>query len=143
MARVTPAEAAQKLSRRLQAATADITKGINAVTEAPGIKAAASAELMLARLIETVQSGVWAEAVSAVSLQDWKTAAINKGVPRIAQGIQTAEPKLIRFYTQLLPAVDAAVAKVQNMPNLTLEDRIARSAAYQREMANFKFRRAG
>jgi len=141
MARVTPQEAANKLVRRLQAATPDITRGIQRVTEAPGIKAAAAAETMIARLMEVVNSGEWAAAVSAVTLQDWKDAAINKGVPRIAAGIAAAEPKIVRFMTQLLPEVDRVKAMTDAMPNLTLEDRINRSAQFQREMANFKFQK--
>ena len=141
MAKVTPQEAAAKLVRRLQAATADITRGIDRVTEPPGASAAAAQDLMLSRLIESVNSGKWADAVSSVSLADWKKAAKEKGVPRISQGIAAAEPKIVAFMTQLLPAVDNAVSEIQAMPATTLEDRISRSAAFQRKMAEFRYQR--
>ena len=88
-----------------------------------------------------VTSGQWAEAVSSVSLQEWKDAAKMKGVPRIAAGIAAAEPKLQRFYAQLLPYVDQIKGEIDAMPNLTLEDRIARSAQFQRRMNEFHFSR--
>ena len=141
MARVTPQEAAEKMVRRVSAAGPDIKRGIERVTEAPGVKAAAAQDLMLARLTESVLSGKWADAVAAVPLADWKKAAIEKGLPRIAQGISAAQPKIVTFMTQLLPAVDAAKAEIEAMPNVTLDDRIARSAAFQRRMAGFRFTR--
>ena len=138
MARVTPQEAAEKQVRRLTAATEDIRRGVNRVTVAPGIAAAASADRMIAKLIESVQSGEWAARVSGVSLQEWKDAMLNKGVGRIAAGIQAAQPKLVKFYGELLPFIDTVKAEVDQMPNASLEDSIARSSHFQRRMAEFK-----
>lgn len=138
MARVTPQEYAEKLARRLSAATEDIRRGIERVRENPMEAAAAQQDLLLQRLQEVIQSGRWAELVRAVSLQEWKSAATQKGVPRIGPGIQAARPKLERFATQLLPAVDAAVAEVKAMPKTTLEDRINRAVSYMRRMSQFK-----
>ena len=141
VARVNAKEAADKLVRRLSGATQDVIRGVERVTEAPGIKAAAAQDLMLARVMEAITSGKWADAVSAISLPDWKKAMLDKGVPRIAQGVQAAQPKIQAFFEQLLPAVDAAKSEIESMPNLTLEDRIARSSAFQRRMADFQYRR--
>ena len=141
MARVTPTEAASKLVRRLSQSTEDIRRGIERVSEAPGAKAAQAADRMLESLTRSITSGEWAEAVSSVSLADWKKAAIDKGLARISPGIQAAEPKVRAFMEQLLPAVDAAVASVDSMPQTTLEDRIQRSVAFQRQMAEFRFRK--
>jgi len=138
MARVTPSEAAQKLIRRLQGATEDIRKGISQVTVAPSQSAIAQKELMKRKIIEAIDNGDWEAGLQGVSLQDWKTAALEKGVPRIAGGIKAAESKLTRFYGELLPAVDAAAAKVKAMPKGTLEDSIARMTSYIRDMSQFK-----
>jgi hypothetical protein len=138
MAKVTAEEYAEKWGRRLSGATADITRGIDRTTEAPGLKAAKAQDKMLSKVTEAVSSGRWAKKVGAVSLEDWKNAAKNKGVGRISQGVQSALPSQAAMAAKLLAAVDAAVAAVKVMPSTTLEDNIARSATYMREMAKRK-----
>jgi len=138
MAKVNAQEFQEKHARRLKASTADIQRGIERVTTAPGKLAAAKADKMKARIDEAISSGRWAKKVGAVSLSDWQNKAITKGIPRIASGIDAASDKVQAFASKLLPAVDAAVAKIKGMPDLTLEDSINRSAAYMREMAKFK-----
>ena len=138
MAKVNASEFREKHARRLKASTADIQRGIERVTTAPGKLAALKADKMKAKIVESIDSGRWAKKVGAVSLSDWQTKAISKGIPRIASGIDAAKDKVEAFASRLLPAVDAAVAKVKNMPDLTLEDSINRASAYMREMAKFK-----
>ena len=138
MARVTAQEYADKMARRLSAATEDIKRGIQRVQESPAQAAIAQKELLKQRFAEAIDNGKWEEALAQVTLAEWKTAATEKGVPRIASGINAAKPKLVKFATKLLPAVDAASAIVKNMPKATLDDRIARATAYMREMANFR-----
>lgn len=135
MARVNSAQWLDKWGRRLSAAGPDITAGINRVQEAPGVKAAASAQLMLQKLTESITSGVWAKNVSAVSLGAWRDAAINKGVPRIQQGIAGAQKNKGQVIDQLLTAVDAAAAVSNALPKGGIEQSIARASAFMREMS--------
>jgi len=137
-AKVTAAEAASKWSRRLGGASEDIRRGIERVQEAPGVAAARQQPKMLAKVTEAITSGRWARNTAAVTVQEWRTAAIDKGLPRIASGAAAAEPKMASFMTELLPFVDSAVAKVKAMPSLSLDDNIARMTAYVRQMATFK-----
>lgn len=138
MARVTPQEYAEKLARRLSAATQDIQAGVNRVTESPTAAAAAQRDLMRARINEALDSGKWEQSLQRVTVSDWKSAMLSKGVPRIASGIQDARPKLQRVAAQLLPAVDAAAQRVRAMPKTSLEDRINRAVEYMREMSRFR-----
>jgi len=138
MARVNPQEAADKLIRRLSGATEDIRRGIQGVQQAPSQAAIAQKELLKQKINEAIDNGTWEAGLNSVSLQDWKDAALNKGVSRIAGGISAARPKLTKFYAELLPAVDAAAAEVKSMPKGTLEDSINRMVTYTRAMANFK-----
>jgi len=138
MARVNPQEAADKLIRRLSGATEDIRRGIQQVTTAPSQAAIAQKELLKQKINEAIDNGTWEAGLNAVSLQDWKDAALNKGVSRIAGGISAARPKLTKFYSELLPAVDAAAAEVRAMPKGTLEDSINRMVTYTRAMSNFR-----
>jgi hypothetical protein len=138
MARLTPQEFTAKHARNLKASVSDIQSGVQKVTQAPGVAAAAKKNKMLANLTARVQDGTWERRVAAVSVQDWQAAMLNKGVGRIATGIDAAADKVTAFASQLLPAVDAAKAKVANMPDLTIEDSINRMSTYIREMSKFR-----
>lgn len=141
MARTNPQEFADKWRRRLGGATEDVRRGINRVTVAPGQQAAQAADAMLTNLTEAVSSGRWANRVSSVSLQDWKTSALDKGIARIATGAQAAESKMAQVAQTLLPAVDAAANAARAIPKVTIEDSIQRAATFMREMRNYKLRR--
>jgi hypothetical protein len=138
MARVTASEFAEKWARRTSAATPDYVRGVERVTESPGAKAAASADLMRARVNEAIDSGKWQRNVGAVSLQEWKRAASEKGAQRIAAGVQGASSKMNTFATQVLPFIDNVRQQVDSMPKTSLEDRIQRSVAFQRGMSQFR-----
>jgi len=138
MAKVTAEEYAEKQARRLKASTEDIRRGIENVTEAPGKKAAMAQEKMMTNLIESITSGRWAKAVGDVSLEEWKQKILDKGIGRIAAGIDAAQPKQVMMAQKLLAAVDAAQAKVMQMPKNNIDDSINRMTTYAREMHKSK-----
>lgn len=140
MAKVTPQEYAEKWGRRLKGSVEDVRRGINRVTEAPGIAAARSKELMKARIIEAIDNGTWEEQVGKVTLAEWKDAALNKGVNRIAAGVDGAQTKQQRMAANLLAAVDEEAAKVKAMPKGTIEDSINRMNSFARGMHGRKIR---
>jgi hypothetical protein len=142
MPKMTPQEAAQKWAQRTTAAVPEYTTGIGRVTESPTEKAAAAADKMLAKIMESIQSGRWAAGLRKVSLTDWKDAATTKGAPRIAAGVQGAISKQANYYTELWPFLTTLQAEIAAMPNLTLEDSIARAAHYMRQMNAFKNQRS-
>jgi hypothetical protein len=135
---LTPEEAASKQATRLKSATEDIRRGIDRVTSSPTAKAASKQAKMLTNMTAAVNNGTWAKRLNAVSLEDWKSKARDIGVNRIAAGIDGAHSKQVEFYSKLLPAVDAARAKVAAMPDVSLEDNINRMTTYVREMNRFK-----
>jgi len=138
MAKLTAEEAALKQASRLKASTEDIRRGIDRVTSAPTLKAVAKQDKMKQKLVASIDNGSWAKSLKSVSLEDWKTAAKEVGVNRIAAGIDAAQAKQVAFYGKLLPAVDAAKSKIAAMPDVTLDDSINRMTAYVREMSKFK-----
>ena len=93
---------------------------------------------MLANLTAAVNDGRWEKGLKRVSLEDWKTKTRDVGVGRIAAGIQAASAKVVAFAEELLPHIDAGQAKLANMPDITLEDNIARMSTFVRHMANMK-----
>lgn len=136
--RLTPEEFATKHARRLQAALPDVRAGIERVTVSPTSQAAAKQDKMLQNLTRAVTDGKWRRGLERVTLEDWKSAAINKGVPRIAAGIDAAHGKQVEFATKLFAHLNPLMTKIHAMPDLTIEDSIARSTAMIRGMAEFK-----
>lgn len=138
MSKLTAKEFQEKHARRLKASVEDIRKGIDRVTENPCEKAAAKADKMLANLTTAVTSGKWAKGLQRVSLEEWKRKARDIGVNRIAAGIDGAQDKVIAFAEELLPHIDRQQAKIQAMPDVTLDDNINRMTTFIRGMAEFK-----
>lgn len=134
--RVTPDQATQKWVSRLGAATQEIQQGIQGVQTAPGQQAAAKFDKWLNGVQASAQK--WRRNVAAVSLEDWKSAAINVGVPRIAQGAQAKQGKYTRFAAEFFPHLEAGVQKVKAMPDTDLNSRIQRAVAMMQHNANFK-----
>lgn len=138
MAKLTATEFQEKHARRLKAAVEDVRKGIDRVTENPCEKAAAKKDKMLTNLTAAVNSGKWEAGLKRVSLEDWKKAARDIGVNRIAAGIDGAKSKVIAFAEVLLPHIDRQLEKIKAMPDVTLDDNINRMTHFIRGMAEMK-----
>jgi len=139
--KVTAAQFVEKHNRRTKAALQDMREGVQRVSEAPGVAAAAKADKMRANLIAALDNGKWQRRVAAVSLEDWKTAMIDKGVNRVAAGVDASAAKTRQFAEQLLSHQGGLMTKVEAMPDLTLEDSIARMTEWVRGMSTFEFKR--
>lgn len=136
MARVNAQQWLQKWSSNLNGAGTYITNGVNRVTVAPGQSAAAAADRMIAGVQAAVNSGKWAKRVSSVSLQDWQSAMIKKGIPRLQQGTAQAVATKTDRITTLLSNVDAAAAVANALPKGGLQQGIQRATAFMTEMSN-------
>jgi hypothetical protein len=136
--KLTAQEAQAKHARNLKAAIPDITAGVNRVTTAPGVQAAAKSDKMLNNLTAAVQSGKWARRTAAVPLADWQKAMTTKGVQRVGQGIDAAAAKTTDFFQQLFDYQSGLMQQVSTMPDMTLEDSISRMGTWVRGMAKFQ-----
>lgn len=134
-----PNAAAARWSQNLSAAGPKITEGVNAVQTAPGQLAARQKAVYLANV--TAKVDVWARAVAAVPLEEWRRSMIDKGVNRIATGAQGAQQKMATFLTSFLPHVDAGVRALP--PRGNLEANIGRMVAMVRHNAAYASRRPG
>ena len=135
MARFTAQEFQEKHARRLKGATEDMRRGIDRVTDNPCEKAAAKQDKMLTNLTAAVSSGKWAAGLRRVTLEDWKSKARDIGVNRVAAGIDGAKEKVIAFAEVLLPHIDRGQAKINSMPDITLDDNINRMVEFSRHMS--------
>ena len=138
MAKLTPAQYAEKQARNLKNSLPDIRAGIERVSTAPGVAAAAAQTRMKDNLNRSIDDGRWAAKVRGVTLEEWKNAALNKGVDRIAAGIDQAHDKQVQMAGRLLAAVDSSAAKSNAMPRGTIQDSIARMTTFVEDMHNFK-----
>lgn len=132
---ITPDQATAKWVARMGQAQQQITDGVNAVTVAPGTKAAA-AKALWAQQVAASQDK-WASRVGSVSLSAWQQATI-AGIPRVAQGAQAKQAKVLAFQAQWLPYVEQQAATVRNMPKGGLANGIARAVAQINANAKFK-----
>ena len=138
MAKLTPEEFREKHNRRMKASLPDIQKGIERVTESPTAKAAAKKDKMLMGITEAVNSGKWERGLKRVTLEEWKEKTINKGLNRIAAGVDAAGPKVVAFAAKLNSFQDTLKGSVNKMPDTTQEDRINKAVAWMRGMSKFK-----
>jgi len=73
-----------------------------------------------------------------VTLEEWKTAMVNKGLPRIAQGAQASTAKMEKVYRDLFAYMDTGLGRIKQMPDATLEQRIQRAMEWIRYMSQYK-----
>jgi len=133
----SPSEIAAKWARRTQAATTDYVAGVNAVTENPAEKAIAAIPKMQQNFNAAITDGRVESGFRRVTLASWRDATTNKGGQRYAPGCAAAEGKMQQFMTEFMPHVEAGQAIISNMADLTIEDSVARAAAWIRHAAEF------
>lgn len=138
MAKLTPEQFAEKHARRLKGAVEDMRQGIERVTESPTLKAAAKKDKMRAGINAAIDSGKWERGLKRVTVDEWKSKMIDKGLGRIAAGIDAAQAKVTAFASELLPYQDRLKSDISKMPDLTLEDNINRMTSFVRGMSKFK-----
>ena len=134
----SPQAVAQKWVRNLSGSTQDITEGVQAVTESPTAKAADQSAKYLLNVQRAVDSGKYASRLRGVSLQDWKDKTLSKGIGRIAKGASDAEGDFQDFMAELIPFQERLQEVIDQMPDTSLEDSIARQAEWTRGMATFQ-----
>ena len=135
---MNPADVAQRWANNLSAAGQKIKDGVNAVTESPMAKAAARQDAWVQGVQRARDDGSYAAGLNKVSLSDWKTAMINKGIPRIGTGATSAVPKMTSFMASFLPYVQQGQQMLQSMPRGDLSQNIGRMTAMVQYLANYK-----
>jgi hypothetical protein len=133
--KVSAEQLTEKWQRRLKGAIEDMRAGVARVTVAPGASAAEKADKWQAAISESRTKEKWRRRVGAVTLEEWKAAMTEKGLARIASGVDGAGPKMRRFAAQLIEHQNSGLTQIEKMPDLTLEDSINRMAFWARHMA--------
>ena len=131
-----PDQAQKKWANRLSAATQDIQLGVDRVTEAPGQAAVKQFDAWLAGVQASAEK--WRRKTAAVSLEDWRSAMKNIGIPRVAQGAQQKQDKWGRHYAAFMPHLQSGMDKIRSMPKVTRAQRIQRAVAMMEWSAEWK-----
>lgn len=139
MAGQTPEQVAASWSQRLAGSTEKIRAGVQAVSVAPGQLAARNKAGYVAGVNQNQDK--WASRTASVSLGQWQTDMLDKGLSRISGGATAAQPKFAQFMGQLLPFIERGRGGLPQRGNL--DANINRSAAWIRYMAGFKRSGAG
>lgn len=134
----TPSEISNKWVRRIQGASEDIRKGVQATTEAPSARAIAKKDKFVAELMKAINNGDWERGLANYTLEMWKKDMLERGVGRIGQGAEAAKADFEKFMAEFLPYVNEVVNKAKSMPDLTLDDRINKAIFVMRELSKFK-----
>lgn len=130
-ARLTPQEIVDKQISRASAAVADYKKGVNNTTKDPMRLAIAKKDKLKANFIAAVDGGKWEAGLNSVTQQQWKELTGGKGGDRWAAGITAARPKITKFQTTYAPIRQQLADQVNQMPDNTFEERLAKSRAMQ------------
>ena len=134
-------EIARKWQRNLSGSVESIRSGVQDVTVSPTEKAASKADQYLIGVQHAVDSGKYQRGLRSVTLEQWKQAMLDKGVPRIASGAASGEPKFTEFMQEFLPYIESGQRMLDNMPRGSLQENIARSTAMIEHLANFRRQR--
>lgn len=136
--RVTPEQFAARWGTGLTGSIERMRTGVEAVTVAPGVSAAAKADKWHAAISRADTKAKWKQRVGAVPLEVWQTAMINKGLNRIADGVENAAPKMEAFGVKLIAHQNRLLGEMDTLPDITLEDSIKRMTHWVRGMAKLE-----
>ena len=139
--RMSSTDISEKWGRNLKHSVPDIIKGLDAVTEAPSAKAVEKQEKMLANLTAAVQDGTWAKRLGKVSLSEWKEKTKKKVNERMSGGVEGAMNKRKEFDNWLVGKLNTILPSISDMPDLTLEDSVARVRAMMEGMADSPYKK--
>ncbi len=129
--RLTAEQATQRLIQGAQANVGRYVSGIQSVTESPMMKAASKAAKAAAGYADSIQSGRWAAGLASSSIEEWRAGAIAGGGSAYTAGIQAKAGKIARKLGPALAQTYDVADAVSNMPTDTVQQRIAKSTAYQ------------
>jgi len=139
MAMVNPQQAADNWARGMQNATERIRQGVMNVTVAPTERAAAAIPRMVEGIQRAAADGRIAAGLRRVSLEDWRSQMLDKGLTRVGTGATAAKPKMAAFMGQLLPYVSSGLNQLNSStPRGDLGQNVARMNAWVQYMAQFR-----
>lgn len=119
----------------LSGATQKISDGVDRVTQAPGVAAAAQADVWANNVAAAKQKFI--DNSRRVSLSEWQTAT-KAAVGNVATGAQRKQQKFITAITPVLSHIAAGQGKLANMPRGSYAQNVQRMTTFVDHMHNYK-----
>lgn len=113
------------------------TDGVQGTTVDVVGRAIANQAGLLANFTQAVNSGFWAQQLSKVGTNGWKSQTVAKA-GNYGTGISAGATKYQTAMQTWLPRIQQAGAAAKAMPGTTLDQRLARSAYVARTLYNAK-----
>src|SRR6266576_6295919 len=127
----------QRWQQGASAGTQRFVEGIQSTTKDPTALAVAAGGKYLANVQAAYTSGRWARGLQRAGKSGWQTATVAKA-GNYSTGISAAQDKYAAAIGPVLQVEAQLQAQIAQMPNNSIEDAIARSAAMQRGLHNWK-----
>lgn len=143
MADLTAEQIVEKQIRRAVNATEDFKRGVRSTKKNPMERAIKAIPKMRANILRAIDEGIVAEGLASVPMSEWQESTAGKGGDRYATGVEKSKPKLLEFQRQIKPHRDALKEQIDNMPDETFEQRMARMVANAQGMRQFRFKKRG
>jgi hypothetical protein len=112
------------------------TEGVQNTQKDPTALAVAAQGKMLQNVTAAVTSGRWARGLQRVGAGGWKAATVAKA-NNFSTGINASKDKFLAAIGPVLQAEAQLQQTIAQMPNNTIQDAIARSAAWQMGLHNW------
>lgn len=132
MAKKTPEQIAEKYQRGVAGAGQDYAAGVQNPSRSWSQATQQGAARWRAGIQQAIQNKTFERGVQAAGDGKWQQAAVNKGAQRYQAAAGEAAASYSQVAGRIMAAANAAQSAVANMPNETLEQRIARAAAAMR-----------
>ena len=132
MPRISAQDATTKWAQRTKSSTGEYTRGIERVTEAPGVAAARASDAYLQGVQNSMNK--WKRNVAAVSLDDWQRKAITKVAGRIAAGVDASMSSTLQATEQNFANIDRALSSIASTPRGTFENNMQRMVGFATAM---------
>lgn len=129
--RLSAEEVTARLVQGAQAAAGRYVEGIRGTDVNPMERAAAKASKAQAGYVDAIQSGKWAKGLMSATKEEWIAGATAGGGSAYTAGISAKQSKITRKLGPVLDATYRVADAVANMPTDTVQQRIAKSQAYQ------------
>lgn len=137
MSKKTPQQISDKYQRGVAGAGNDYASGVQSPSKPWAQATAAGAQRWAAGIQQAIQLKSFESGVSKAGDQKWQAGALNKGATRYTAAAADAATAYSQVADRVMGAASAAQSAVANMPNTTLEQRLARAAAAARAISAY------
>lgn len=137
MARNRLQGAADKWSSGVQRGGSNWTEGVNSVTVSPTQLALQAKPRMIEGFNRALSDGTYEAGCNRVTAQSWQASCKNKQA-NYTQAATTKKEKVAAYYRAAAPDIQRIQDAAKQMPGNTLQERIARSAWVQEQMAQLR-----